>query len=156
MAYCNKGISITSREKKRQCAIESICSNIVVAVLDCYKQCLPDTLPGNREPTVVIRYMCSQEERHLHLYEEHSHTYRLKTKLPTLHEALQCLIKSTFNQAAENKTCLLSFIPLLIFCSHLFLQASFHILFSFFFPPVKGTFIEIHALKDRHPCKARR
>lgn len=58
----------------------------------------------------------------------------------TVHEALQELIKCTFNKAAENKTCLLSFSPLPICCSHLFLQASFHILFPFFFPSVKKDF----------------
>lgn len=43
-------------QDKLPCTIESTSLNVVVAVLDCLKQCLPEILPGNREPTWVIRY----------------------------------------------------------------------------------------------------
>lgn len=135
--YPNKQLPSTS-------AYQLLTQESYRAQLNLSKQCSADALHQNSEARRVIRYMCCQDERHLHA------KWRALTHAHT-EEAASRLVKRTFNKQAESKTCLLSFIPLLIFCSHLFLQASFHILASFFFPSVKGTFIKIHALKDRRP-----
>lgn len=69
----------------------------------------------------VIRYMCSQEKTCLHAEWRALTWIHAQDESPYLYNVFHCFMESTFNKGAENKTCLLSFNPLLIFCFQLFL-----------------------------------